>query len=101
MERPHITDVYMDMRNTWGAEIADEIMDRIFDTPFADITWKEFISNRCIACGGAWVTMIATGIRSIAPSVWDALPDHMGEPFHAFALLCDLAMILGVEPPLD
>lgn len=101
MEETNIIDVYIDMRNTWGAEIADEIMDRVFEAPSVNITWKEFISKRCIACGGAWVTRIATGIRSIAPSVWDALPDNMGEPFHAFCLLCDLAMILGVEPPLD
>ena len=101
MERPHITDVYMDMRNTWGAEVANSIFERIIDTPYTEMTWSHFINHECLACGGAWVTMIATGIKSIAPSVWDALPDHMGEPFHAFALLCNLAMILGVEPPLD
>ena len=32
--------------------------------------------NNCIACGGNWTAMLMTGIKKVAPEVYDQMPDR-------------------------
>lgn len=32
--------------------------------------------NHCTACGGNWTAMLMTGIKKVAPEVYDQMPDR-------------------------
>lgn len=32
--------------------------------------------NHCTACGGNWTAMLMTGIKEVAPEVYDQMPDR-------------------------
>lgn len=55
---------------------------------------KQFL-NHCTACGGDWGAMLLTGIREIAPAVWNAIPDDMG--LYAFCGICETLNCMGIE----
>lgn len=42
------------------------------------MTLKEFLNN-CTACGGNWTQMIMTGIKAVAPTVYEEMPDRSYE----------------------
>lgn len=39
------------------------------------MTFTEFLTY-CIACGGNWTAMIMSGIKAVAPEVYEAMPDR-------------------------
>lgn len=41
-------------------------------------TFKQFLNEKCIPCGGNWGAMILEGIRASWPEVWEKIPDNMG-----------------------
>ena len=64
------------------------------ETPY-NKSFKLFL-NECTACGGNWGGMLLTGVKSLYPNVYDAIPDEMGA--FAFSCICDTLLLLGVEP---
>lgn len=42
------------------------------------MTFKDFLSH-CTACGGDWTSMLFTGIKEVAPSIYEAMPDRSYE----------------------
>lgn len=42
-----------------------------------NMTINEFVNKHCTACGGNWGGMFLTGIKKLAPAVYDAIPDDM------------------------
>lgn len=55
---------------------------------------KEFL-NHCIACGGNWGGMLLSGVRTLYPEVWEAIPDDMG--CFAWACICSVLILCGVD----
>lgn len=39
------------------------------------MTFDEFL-DQCSACGGSWTTMLMTGIKAVAPAVYEEMPDR-------------------------
>ena len=40
--------------------------------------YQEFLQN-CTPCGGNWSAMLFTGIKAVAPELWEELPDRSFE----------------------
>lgn len=55
---------------------------------------KQFLEH-CTACGGNWGGMLLTGIRSLYPEVWEAIPDDMG--VFAWQCICNVLILCGVD----
>lgn len=49
----------------------------------------------CNIFGGNWGAMLLTGIYSLWPDVWEAIPDDMGH--HAWLDLCSTLILCGVD----
>lgn len=60
-----------------------------------NMTIKEFVNKHCTACGGNWGGMFLTGIRKLAPAVYDAIPDDMGN--QAFLCICYTMQLIGID----
>ena len=58
------------------------------------MSMSEFLEN-CSTCGGDWCKMFLSGIKVIAPKVWEVIPDHMGR--RAFIDICYTLLLLGVD----
>lgn len=58
------------------------------------MTLDEFMS-KCTACGGNWTRMLMTGIKEVAPSVYDAMPDRSYE----FDEVCFIVNHLCIDRP--
>ncbi len=88
-----INDARQDILEHWGDAGATVIAEcekvQPFNGRFADFL------NHCITCGGDWGGMLLTGIHKLYPTVWDAIPEHMG--YNAFALICGVLMLCGVD----
>ena len=54
----------------------------------------EFLQH-CSACGGNWGGMLLTGIKRLAPEVWEAIPDNMG--VNAWNCIIAVLTIMRVE----
>ena len=39
------------------------------------MTYAEFI-EKCTACGGNWVAMMMSGIKEVAPEIYDEMPER-------------------------
>lgn len=42
-----------------------------------NMTGQEFLQH-CTACGGNWGGMLLTGIKELAPAIYDTIPENMG-----------------------
>ena len=51
--------------------------------------------KHCTACGGNWTAMIITGIKEVAPEVYDQMPDRT----HEFDEVCFIANHLCSDRP--
>ena len=78
----------------WGEDGKAVIVQCLHETPFNN-SLDEFLKH-CTACGGNWGGMLLSGIRELWPKVYDAIPDDMG--VFAFSNICNLLILLGVEP---
>lgn len=54
-------------------------------------TWLSF----CTACGGNWGGMFLSGVRTLYPEVWEAIPEDMGAL--AFGCIMNVLILLGVR----
>jgi len=91
-----IKEIYSNIIDLWGEEDGEKIIVAVHTAPRVDMSFKEFFGNHCIACGGNWVAMVYSGIKSIAPAVAAAIPDRVTHPFKEFATLLNIAYLLGV-----
>lgn len=39
------------------------------------MTFNEFL-GKCTACGGNWTAMLMSGIKEVAPAIYDEMPDR-------------------------
>lgn len=39
------------------------------------MTYAEFL-EKCVPCGGNWVAMIISGIKEVAPEIYEEMPDR-------------------------
>ena len=54
--------------------------------------------NHCVACGGNWGAMFLYGIKSLFPSVYEAIPFDMGDTGNeAFINIVYTMMLCGVD----
>lgn len=58
------------------------------------MTLDEFM-NKCTACGGNWTQMIMTGIKAVAPTIYEEMPNRSYE----FDEVCFIANHLCVDRP--
>ena len=91
-----MVEIMNDIIILWGEEVGGKVIETIHYAPKIEMSWIDFLSL-CTACGGNWVGMVASGIKKLSQEVYDALPNNLGEPFKAFATLCNIAGMLGVE----
>ncbi len=92
-----IKEIYQDIIDLWGEDLGGQIVVAIHTAPRVDITFRDFISQHCVACGGNWVAMIYSGLKSIAPTVAALIPDEIQKPMAEFATLHNIAYLLGVH----
>ena len=69
-----------------------ETIDRQHTTP---ITMDDFLSNHCYACGGDWGAMLLSGVKSLYPEVYNAIPDNMG--MFAWRCICSIVALLNIK----
>jgi len=85
----------------WG-EDGKRVIEAIFnledDNLVRGMTMKEYMQS-CTACGGNWGGMLLTGIKRLCPTVWDAIPNDMGD--YAWACICYTLMLLGIDTKGD
>ena len=74
----------------WGNTVI-AVIDHQHTTP---MTMPEFLDH-CTACGGNWGAMLLTGIKTLYPAVYDAIPDDMGH--FAWRCLCDTLELLQIK----
>lgn len=55
---------------------------------------NEFLQH-CGACGGNWGGMLLTGIKELAPDIWEAIPNDMG--IYAFADILAVLVLMRVN----
>lgn len=58
------------------------------------MTMNNFLDH-CTACGGDWGAMLLSGIKTLYPEVYDAIPDHMGH--FAWRCLCEILELLQIK----
>ena len=58
------------------------------------MTFKDFMDN-CIACGGNWTQMIMTGIKTVAPTIYEEMPNRA----YGFDEVCFIANHLCEDRP--
>ena len=78
-----------------GSEWSGDFVKALQQTEPINMSFDKFL-DECIACGGNWTGMILSGIKSLRPELYAAVPDYMGE--RAFKTLLDTLLYLGVYP---
>lgn len=74
-----------------GVAVVDECM--TYATTHEPMEMKEFLSH-CTACGGNWGGMFLSGIKALAPEIYDAIPDNMTD--YSFLCLCEVLALMKV-----
>ena len=92
-----IKEIYSDIIDLWGAEDGEKIIVAVHTAPRVDMSFEDFFRHHCIACGGNWVAMVYSGLKSIAPTVAAVIPDRVVNGFKEFAALHNIAYLLGVH----
>ena len=77
----------------WGSDGEKVIEECARTNPFKGST-RTFLEH-CICCGGNWNRMFLSGIKALFPSVYDIIPDNMGN--NAFSCICATILLCGVD----
>jgi len=88
-----ILDSFDTIRERWGDAVAEEII----KAKCKPMSFNDYLSNHCIACGGDWGKLLLSGVHELYPEVWNAIPDDMG--INCFSTITLLLNCLGVELP--
>lgn len=79
----------------WGEEDGGKVINAWVRLPHLhEMLATEFLQH-CTACGGNWNKMFLSGIKELWTTVWDAIPEDMGE--HAFDTICAVLVLCGVD----
>ena len=83
------------LRERWG-EAAELVIAECSKVNFNG-NCAEFLKH-CTACGGNWGGMLLTGIKTLFPSVYEALPEKLGRNgIEAFDSLVTVLNLCGVD----
>lgn len=84
------------LRSQWGEEKADEVINLCQSQPL-NISKDEYMKH-VTTCGGNWGAMMLSGIKELAPDVYNAMPDKLGWcGEYAFFAICHTIELLGVD----
>lgn len=75
-------------------EAGVNVLEAIERQAIAPMTMDDFLSH-CTACGGDWNGMFLTGIKTLYPEVYEAIPDDMGS--FAFRCICEVLELLQIK----
>ena len=78
----------------WWGDDGKKVIVAAFNADTRKMTMKEFLDN-CVACGGNWGGMLLSGLKRLYPTVWDAVPNDMGD--YAWACICYTLLLCGVN----
>lgn len=78
----------------WGGDGIRIIEECEKATPFA-YGIKEFLGKYCTVCGGDWGNMLLSGVKELYPSVWEAIPENMGN--FSFVGITAVLNLLGID----
>ena len=84
----------------WWGEDGKRVIEAIFNMKGDDtilscgMSMREFLQS-CTACGGNWGGMLLSGIKRLFPTVWDAIPNDMGD--YAWACICYTLLLCGIN----
>lgn len=76
-----------------GSEWGGDFIKTLQQTAPINMPFDKFL-DECIACGGNWTGMILSGIKSLRPELYAAVPDYMGK--RAWMMLVNTLLYLGV-----
>lgn len=82
------------LRKNWEAD-AEKIIEATANIIPYDGTLGEFVKYECVTMGGNWGGMLLSGIKTVFPEVWDAIPDDMG--INPFAGIMYTLILCGVD----
>ena len=88
-----ISDAIDYLIDIWGANALPVI--KYARAERKEMTFDEFLTN-CCACGGDWGQLLLTGIYTLFPDTYLAIPEDMG--VFAFGALCRVLLLCGVCP---
>lgn len=77
-----------------GKRVIEAILNRSDRNLAHGLSMKGFLES-CTACGGNWGGMLLTGIKRLYPTVWEAIPDNMGD--YAWPCICYTLLLCGVD----
>lgn len=78
-----------------GFEWGRDFIKTLQGTDPINMKFNDFL-DECIGCGGNWTGMILSGIKSLRPELYKAVPDYMGK--RAWMTLVNTLLYLGVYP---
>lgn len=78
-----------------SSEWGNNFIKALQQTEPINMKFNDFL-NECIACGGNWTGMILSGIKSLRPELYNAVPDYIGK--RAWMTLTNILLYLGVFP---
>lgn len=78
-----------------GFEWGGNFIKALQGTDSINMKFNDFL-DECIGCGGNWTGMILSGIKSLRPELYEAVPDYMGK--RAWMTLVNTLLYLGVYP---
>lgn len=80
----------------WG-EAGANIVD-IAGSRNLDMKMSKFLAH-CTPCGVDWGGLLLSGLKEVAPDIWDAIPDDMG--ILAFQGICHTMHMIGIHTESD
>ena len=95
-ELPAVIEASHVLIENWG-DAGTKIIELIFNNPekyVLRISGDKFLDS-CSACGGNWGGMFLTGIKRLAPDIYDAIPDDMG--IYAWNCITAVLTLMRVE----
>ena len=78
-----------------GSERGGDFIKVLQQTEPINMSFNKFL-NECIVCGWNWAGMVLSGIKSLRPELYAAVPDYMGK--RAWMTLVNTLLYLGVYP---
>lgn len=63
------------------------------------ISMDKYLQEYCVACGGDWCGLLLSGMKSLFPKTWEAIPNDMG--VFAFSLICNTLLLCDVYDDED
>lgn len=76
----------------WG-EAGEKVIQECREVEPINLTTKQFL-DYCTPCGGDWGQMLLSGLKALRPTVWEAIPDNMGQ--FAWSCICETLSLCGI-----